>query len=70
MLLSKVSLKGLNIIEEAIHSGKLKLEDREIAWIDSMRGEIESIPIDEGEFVDEMIAQIGTSKFIPSEYGL
>lgn len=64
------ALKGLNLIEEAVNSGKLKLEDREIIWIDSLRSEIESIPTNESEFVEETIAQIGTSKFIPSEYGL
>jgi len=66
----KGSLKGLSLIEEAVNSGKLKLEDREIVWIDSLRIEIESIPTDESKFVEETIAQIGTSKFIPSEYGL
>lgn len=66
----KGALKGLNLIEEAVNSGKLKLEDREIIWIDSLRSEIESIPTNESEFVEETIAQIGTSKFVPSEYGL
>ncbi len=66
----KGSLKGLSLIEEAYNSGNLKLEDREVIWIDSLRSDIESIPTDESKFVEETIAQIGTSKFIPSEYGL
>ena len=66
----KGTLKGLSLIEEAVNSGKLKLEDREIVWIDSLRREIESIPTNESQFVEETIKEIGTSKFIPSEYGL
>jgi methanol--5-hydroxybenzimidazolylcobamide Co-methyltransferase len=66
----KGALKGLDIIEEAVNSDKLKLEDRETIWIGSLRNEIESIPANESEFVEETISQIGTTKFIPSEYGL
>ncbi len=65
----KGTLKGLDIIEEAVSLGKLEMEDREIVWIDLLRNEIASIPIDESTFVEEIISQIGTSKFIPSEYG-
>ncbi|MDR3628423.1 MAG: methyltransferase MtaB domain-containing protein [Ignavibacteriaceae bacterium] len=64
------ALKGLDIIEEAVNSDKLKLEDREVIWIDSLRSEIETIPTDESKFVEETIAEIGTTKFIPAEYGL
>jgi methanol--5-hydroxybenzimidazolylcobamide Co-methyltransferase len=64
------ALKGLSLIEDSVNSGKLKLEDREAIWINSLRSEIESIPTNESEFVEETIAEIGTSKFIPSEYDL
>jgi methanol--5-hydroxybenzimidazolylcobamide Co-methyltransferase len=66
----KGALKGLSLIEEAVNSGKLKLDDRETIWIDSLRCEIESIPSNESQFVEESIEQIGVGKFIPSEYGL
>src|ERR1035437_6533479 len=66
----KGALKGLSLIEDSVNSGKLKIEDREAIWIDSLRSEIESIPTNESEFVEETIAEIGTSKFIPAEYGL
>jgi methanol--5-hydroxybenzimidazolylcobamide Co-methyltransferase len=64
------ALKGLSLIEDAVNSGSLNLGDRETVWIDSLRSDIESIPTNESEFVEETIAAIGTSKFIPSEYGL
>jgi len=64
------TLKGLNLSEDSVNSGKLKLEDRETIWINSLRSEIESIPTNESEFVEEIISEIGTSKFIPSEYDL
>jgi hypothetical protein len=46
------------------------IENREITRIDSLRSEIESIPVNESVFVEEIIAEIQTAKFIPSEYGL
>lgn len=46
------------------------IENRNITRIDSLRSEIESIPVNESVFVEEIIAEIQTAKFIPSEYGL
>ena len=66
----KGALKGLALIQEAVDAGNLKLETREMIWVESLRNEIASIPPDEGKFTDEIVRQIGTSKFIPSEYGL
>ncbi len=67
----KGCLKGLDIIEGAIENGKLKCPDREEIWLKSMREDIEEIPSDEGEFIDDMLEELDDrSKFVPSEYGL
>lgn len=66
----KACLKALNIIDEARQSGKLKLEEMEYVWIDTIRDEINSIPSDENKFIEQIIPFIDNTKFIPSEYGI
>jgi methanol--5-hydroxybenzimidazolylcobamide Co-methyltransferase len=63
-------LKAISIIDEAVKSGKLKLDEKEYVWIDTLRDEIESIPSDENKFIEQMIPFIDNTKFIPSEYGI
>ena len=65
----RASLKGLEIIEDAITSGQMVLSDMETIWIDSIREELVKIPTEEGKFVEEMLPAL-EGKFIPSEYGL
>ncbi len=64
------ALKAVDLIEDAVRSGKLKSTDRENEWIGRIRDELCSIPRDEGKFVAEMLPVLDSSKFIPSEYGL
>jgi methanol--5-hydroxybenzimidazolylcobamide Co-methyltransferase len=62
-------LKGLEIIEEAYKSGKLKLPEMEVIWIETIREGLNSIPTNESQFVEEMLPTL-EGKFIPAEYGL
>ncbi len=64
------TLKGLELIESAINEGKLLSSEMENVWIDMIRGELNSIPTEEGKFIDEMIEKIDNTKFIKEEYGL
>ena len=63
-------LKGLEIIEDAIKSGALMNDQKETEWIITLKEDIESIPIDESKFVEEILPTIDSSKVILSEYGL
>jgi len=63
------SLKGLEIIEEAIKDGSLKSSERENEWIPRIRTELESIPNTEEAFCNEMIP-LHKDNFQPEEYGL
>ena len=63
------SLKALQLIDEAVRSKSLKLDEKELPWIDMIRADLESIPNEEEEFSRQMIIA-GNGKFIPSEYGL
>ncbi len=64
------ALAALDIIEEALASGKMKLPEMETGYIPVLRDELNSIPENESDFVEMMMPLIDQSKFIPSEYGL
>jgi methanol--5-hydroxybenzimidazolylcobamide Co-methyltransferase len=61
---------SLDLIEEAVASGQLELEEREREWLPRIREQLESIPTVESEFVAGMESEIGTGGVTLSEYGL
>lgn len=68
------TLRGVNkamlIIEDAINREALKISEREIEWIDRIKAEVASIPCEEDKFIDEMLPQLDSEKFIPEEYAI
>lgn len=64
------ALTALDIIEEALQSGKMKLSELETSYLPILREDLESIPENESEFIEMMLPLIDASKFIPAEYGL
>ncbi len=64
------ALETLKIIEEALASGKMKLSEMETSYIPILRDDLESIPSDEGEFVEMMLPLVDQSQFILKQYGL
>ena len=64
------ALAALDIIEEALRSGKMKLSELETGYLPILRDELNSIPENESDFVEMMMPLIDQSKFIPAEYGL
>ena len=64
------ALAALDIIEEALKSGRMKLSELEISYLPILREDLNSIPDDESEFIEMMLPMIDKSKFIPAEYGL
>ena len=64
------ALKALDIIEEAIASGKMSMPEMELSYIPVLRDELHSIPVSEDDFIEMMLPQMDQSKFILSEYGL
>ncbi len=66
----KGALEGIKIIEDAHNNGSLFLSDMEPMWIDTIREQLNDIPLDESKFTEQMLPELDTAKFIPSEYGL
>lgn len=64
------ALAALDIIDEVLASGRMKLADMELAYLPILREELESIPENESAFIEMMLPVLDRSKFIMSEYGL
>jgi methanol--5-hydroxybenzimidazolylcobamide Co-methyltransferase len=64
------ALKALDLMEDALQSGKLKLGENEIAYLPLLRDELNTIPDSESDFIEMMLPALDQSKFIPKEYGL
>lgn len=64
------ALAALDIIEEALMSGKMRLSELETSYLPILREDLNSIPDDESAFIEMMLPMIDQSKFIPAEYGL
>jgi methanol--5-hydroxybenzimidazolylcobamide Co-methyltransferase len=64
------ALEALDIMEEAIRSGQMKLSDMETVYLTTLRDELNSIPDSESDFIEMMLPLLDQSKFIPAEYGL
>ncbi|MBN1791205.1 MAG: hypothetical protein JW830_11950 [Bacteroidales bacterium] len=61
--------EAIKIIREAIDSGQLLTDEKELVWMDILESDINSVPTGESEFVEMMLPELGDT-FIPSEYGL
>ena len=64
------ALAALDVIEESLKSGQMKLSEMETGYLPILRDELHSIPDNESDFVEMMLPLIDQSKFIPAEYGL
>ena len=64
------ALAALDIIEEALHSGKMMLAEMETNYIPILREDLNSIPDNESDFIAMMLPLLDESKFTLSEYGL
>lgn len=64
------ALAALDLIDEALNSGKMKLPEMETGYLPILRDDLNSIPENESDFIEMMLPLIDQSKFIPSEYGL
>ena len=62
--------KAISLIQNTMDEGRLKNDEKEYVWIDKIRQDLETIPSDEGSFIDEMMPFIESDKIILSEYGL
>lgn len=65
-----VGLKAIELMRDAHNEGKLKIADNEVNWFDRLEESLEMLPEDEGDFIEEQLAEADTSKFIAASYDL
>ncbi|HPS53259.1 MAG TPA: methyltransferase MtaB domain-containing protein [Phycisphaerae bacterium] len=65
-----VALTAVARIRESFAAGDLKLEDREIPFLDIVESTVESMPDKEDDFIAEIMPELDKSKFVAADYGL
>lgn len=61
---------ALDILQRGVDNKELELDERETRWIGKLRSQLDDIPEDEQEFIDEMKDELDESTYNPSEYGI
>jgi methanol--5-hydroxybenzimidazolylcobamide Co-methyltransferase len=59
---------ALDLMRQGHKDGALKIAAREVPWLDRLQGTLDSLPAGESEFVDQMMARVDTTKFVPGDY--
>jgi len=62
--------KAIEILRHGRQAGRVRIEARELTWLDMMASAVDSMPQEQDEFTWQMMKEVDTSKFIPAEYGL
>jgi methanol--5-hydroxybenzimidazolylcobamide Co-methyltransferase len=63
-----VALCTIGLLREGLRHGRLNIPEREIPYLDRMEEELNGLPDSESTFVGQMMNEVDTSKFRPSEY--
>ena len=64
------ALTALRLLRDAHRDGALKLQPREVPWLDRMQTTLEALPAKEPEFIEEMMTEVDTTRFVAADYGL
>jgi len=62
------ALTALRLVREAHRDGVLNLIPREVPWLDRLQQAVEALPAKEPDFIDEMMAEVDTTKFVAADY--
>ncbi len=63
-------LTAIDLLKQAHDAGQLKIPDRELPWLNTMRAALEELPDREETFIDRMMSEVNQSRFIAVEYDL
>lgn len=66
----RAGLEAVRLLREGVESGCLRLSDREQPWLDIIQSALEELPEKETEFIDQMMGQVDTTRFIARDYEL
>jgi len=57
-------------LRKAIDNNEVRVDARELSWLNVMDAKIDKIPDDEEQFIKEMVEENESEKFVPSKYDL
>ena len=63
-------LKALALTRDAIKTGRVMADPKEESWFDTLQHDIETIPVEESDFVEMVLPTLDQSKLLLGEYGL
>jgi methanol---5-hydroxybenzimidazolylcobamide Co-methyltransferase len=64
------ALTAVGLLRGAFRDGALRLQPREVPWLDRLQKALEALPASESDFVSEMMAEVDTTKFVAADYGI
>lgn len=64
------ALAAIDELKQAAKDKRVFVEERELSWLGMMESQIEAIPQDEHEFINQMVKENASDKFIPEKYDL
>jgi len=62
------ALTAVRLLREAHRDGALKIQPREVPWLDRLQKTVEALPAKEMEFIAEMMAEVDTTEFVAADY--
>jgi methanol--5-hydroxybenzimidazolylcobamide Co-methyltransferase len=62
------ALTALRLMRDAHRDGALKIHLREVPYLDRLQHTVEALPANEPEFIDELMAEVDTTKFVAADY--
>jgi len=62
------ALTALRLMRDAHRDGALHILPREVPYLDRLQQTVEALPAKEPEFIEEMMAEVDTTKFVASDY--
>ena len=61
---------AIDTLKKGIADKKLVIPEREAGWLDSLQAQLDTAPENEEQFIEEMIADNTSEKFVPAKYDL
>jgi len=59
-----------SLLRRGAASGDVRIDTRELPWLDQMDEALSSLPADENAFIERMMSEVDRTKFRPEEYDL
>jgi methanol--5-hydroxybenzimidazolylcobamide Co-methyltransferase len=63
-------LTAVTLLRQGHKDGALRIAARELPWLDRLEQTLQALPAKEAQFIDEMMGQVDTTKFVAADYEL